>query len=240
MAGIGAQKATLSCVWCCTWLETFHPMLQQLVFCFNILGGHGMIQIGSVVIVSSELSLKTVTYESWGSSGPDLQDQTSTWSIWSTYVPRKNDLSIFIMYIHSRSEGFPWTGYSIPIINYGWWMMDRWWCMMDGRLVTDGGWLMMDDDGWHDGWFIISHPSSIMSHPPVIHHQSSTIQHQWFIINHLHDTWKRSSSWRLSYNPFKFCHHPCPRSNLFRCFGEKHFGRKLPRLIATNCPEFPD
>jgi len=37
-----------------------------------------MIQIGSVVIGSSELSLKTVAYESSGSSGPDLQDETST------------------------------------------------------------------------------------------------------------------------------------------------------------------
>ena len=50
-----------------------------------------MIQISSVVIVSSEWSLKNVAYESSDSSGPGSQHQATTLSIWSTYLPRKND-----------------------------------------------------------------------------------------------------------------------------------------------------
>ncbi len=55
--------------------ETFHPTLHDLVFCiFNVLGGHGMLRIGSVVVVSSEVSLKAVAYDSSNSLSPDLKD----------------------------------------------------------------------------------------------------------------------------------------------------------------------
>ena len=199
-----------------------------------------MIQIGSVVIVSSELSLKTVTYESWGSSGPDLQDQTSTWSIWSTYVPRKNDLSIFRMYIHSRNGGFPWTGYSIPIINHGWWMMDRWWWMMEGGLMADDWWWMMMDDPLsaihHPAWVI--HQWSIISHPPSIITDSSSVIFMALRSVHLHDA--------CSTTPLKFATIPAHIQIYLDVSKEKQtwpeiamtnyqWLPRIPRLIATDC-----
>ena len=131
----------------------------------------------------------------------------------------------------SRSEGFHWTGYSIPFINHGWWMMDRWWRMMEDGLMADGGWLMMDEDSW----LMMDDPSSAMHHPSWVIHQWSIISHPPSIINDSSAvifTWKRSSSWYLFHNPFEFCNHPRPHSNLFRCFEEK---RPRPENATTNC-----